>query len=501
MVFSSWQFIVLFLPTVLAIYFLLNWLGWRTAAKAWLVAASLFFYGYWDVRYLPLIIGSICINYAIGTGLSQSSAVPPQHPTGDGLASRRQWVLVIGICANLALLGYFKYSDFFISNTNALFQTNFSLQNIVLPLAISFFTFTQIGYLVDSHKGTTQGYDLLNYALFVTYFPHLIAGPIVQHGQVMPQFNDRTTWSPKAHNILVGLTVFGFGLFKKAGIADTLAIWSNRGFDASHTLNFYEAWVTSLSFTLQLYFDFSGYCDMAVGASLMFNIRLPDNFYSPYRATNIQEFWRRWHITLSSFLRDYVYIPLGGSRGSSVRTFLNLFATFVLGGFWHGATWMFVIWGALHGAATVAHRLWRTLGVPMPKAVAWLTTFMFVNVAWVFFRANSWDSAMRVLKGMTDLQTALPTVAGTDHIPDLAWAGYLADDLLQFLPVQLVGQLPALAAVALGLVLVLVPRKNTVDILEGRVSPSVYYVGAILGVIGLHFTLVQTSSVFLYFNF
>jgi len=270
MLFSSWQFIILFLPIVACIYFLLNRQQWVSAGKAWLVIASLFFYSYWDVRYLPLILASIVVNYAIGTGLSLSHQALGESPKPAWHQSHRETVLLIGIAANLLLLGYFKYTDFFILNTNVVFGTGFSLQGIVLPLAISFFTFTQIVYLVDSYRGTTSQYNLLNYSLFVTYFPHLIAGPIVQHNQIMPQFNDKANIAPNAHNILFGLGLFGMGLFKKAVLADTLAIGADRGFEATHALNFYEAWTASLSYTLQLYFDFSGYCDMAIGASLLF---------------------------------------------------------------------------------------------------------------------------------------------------------------------------------------------------------------------------------------
>lgn len=499
MIFSSWQFIVLFLPISVLVYFWLNGRRWILAGKAWLVLASLFFYGFWDVRYLPLILISIAVNYAIGTGLSQSfprggqSAGPAIH------LSNRRLVLIIGIALNLLLLGYFKYTDFLIVNMNAVFGAGLELRHIVLPLAISFFTFTQIVYLVDSYRGETSAYDLLNYALFVTFFPHLIAGPIVQHSQIMPQFDSVWKLRPRSRNILRGLTVFGFGLFKKAAIADTFAIWANAGFDSGQALNFYEAWVTSLSYTFQLYFDFSGYCDMAVGASLLFNIRLPDNFNSPYKATSIQDFWRRWHITLSSFLRNYVYIPLGGNRGSEVRTYINLFVTFILGGLWHGATWMFVIWGALHGLALMVHRGWQKLGRPLPWPAAWLLTFLFVNFAWIFFRAETLGDAMRVLSGMADLKSALPIAIAAAPTSDLAWAGYLADALVGVVPAHLVGQLPILLLI--GAAVIVLRQRNTIHLVEGRISAAHLIAGAVLFSVGLHFTLVQTSSAFLYFNF
>ena len=337
MIFSSWQFILLFLPISFFVYFWLNHRRLITAGKVWLVAASLFFYGYWDVQYLPLILGSIFLNFAIGTGLAQSHPQSPHEIKKPNHRINRKVVLITGIAVNLILLGYFKYTDFLLSNINSVLSANYTLPHILLPLAISFFTFTQIVYLVDSYRGETADYDLLNYSLFVTFFPHLIAGPIVHHRQIMPQFASRWTLTRRYPNIQKGLYIFAIGLFKKVVIADSFAVWATAGFDGSHTLGFFEAWATSLSYTFQLYFDFSGYCDMAIGASLLFNIWLPINFNSPYKALSIQDFWRRWHITLSSFLRDYLYIPLGGSRSGDFRTYFNLFATFVLGGLWHGA--------------------------------------------------------------------------------------------------------------------------------------------------------------------
>lgn len=251
-------------------------------------------------------------------------------------------MLILGIMANIALLGYFKYSDFFIENINDVFKTNMALLNLTLPLAISFFTFQQIAYLVDSYKGKTQEYDVVNYAVFVTFFPQLIAGPIVHHKEMMPQFAYASNNRINAENISRGLFIFAIGLFKKVVIADTFAIYANEGFDVAKVLSFYEAWATSLSYTFQLYFDFSGYTDMAIGLALLFNIVLPFNFNSPYKALNIQDFWRRWHMTLSRFLRDYIYIPLGGNRKGTVLTYRNLMATFVIGGLWHGAAWTFV---------------------------------------------------------------------------------------------------------------------------------------------------------------
>ena len=309
-------------------------------------------------------------------------------------------LLGVGIFFNLALLGYFKYSDFFIMNFNTMTGSDIGLLYLALPLAISFYTFQQIAYLVDSYRGETKEYDFLTYALFVTFFPQLIAGPIVHHSEMMPQFTKKENKIFNHFNIALGLFIFSMGLFKKVVIADTFAMWATKGFDVAPTLNMIEAWITSLSYTFQLYFDFSGYTDMAIGAALLFNIKLPNNFFSPYKATNIQDFWRRWHITLSRFLKDYIYIPLGGNRKGEIRTYTNLFTTFVLGGIWHGAGWTFVLWGILHGLALVLHRVWQKLGFKMYSVFAWFITFNFINIAWVFFRATNFESAIKVLKGM-----------------------------------------------------------------------------------------------------
>jgi D-alanyl-lipoteichoic acid acyltransferase DltB (MBOAT superfamily) len=246
--------------------------------------------------------------------------------------------------------------------------------------------------------------DYLNYTLFVTFFPHLLAGPILHHKEMMPQFDAIKSKVFNYKNSAMGLFLFSIGLFKKVVIADTFSIWANAGFEATQALTLFEAWATSLSYTFQLYFDFSGYTDMALGVALMFNIRLPINFNSPYKALDIQDFWRRWHITLSRFLRDYIYIPLGGNRRGEIRTYSNLFTVFLIGGLWHGASWMFVIWGALHGVAMVIHRFWQRMGMGMHRVIAWFVTFNFINITWVFFRAKDWDQALNVLSGMIGLQ-------------------------------------------------------------------------------------------------
>jgi alginate O-acetyltransferase complex protein AlgI len=394
MLFNSYEFIFLFLPITFFLYFFLLNRRLVVGAKGLLVFASLFFYSWWNITYLPIILSSMLFNYVLGNSLNDNFSK---------VKVSKKLLLGIGIVANLSLLGYFKYADFLISNFNFVFDSSVYLMHLALPLAISFFTFQQIAYLVDSYRAETKEYDFLNYALFVTFFPQLIAGPIVHHKEMMPQFASKWNLVKNYKNIALGLFIFSVGLFKKVIIADKFAIWATAGFDKAETLTLVEGWVTSLSYTFQLYFDFSGYTDMAIGAALLFNIKLPINFNSPYKAKDIQDFWRRWHITLSRFLKDYIYIPLGGNRKGSFRTYSNLMATFILGGLWHGAGWTFIFWGFLHGAALVIHRFWKSLGFTMNSILAWFITFNFVNIAWVFFRAKEWDDAIKVLKAMVGM--------------------------------------------------------------------------------------------------
>lgn len=395
MLFNSFTFMLAFLPLSLLGYFSLNRTLGDQAGKLWLVAASLLFYSWWNPVYLPLILGSMLFNFYVGGRLGRMRA---------SASDNRRMVLIGGVALNLGLLGYFKYADFFIDNLNWILQGDLPLLHLILPLAISFFTFQQIAYLVDSYRGETREYSFFNYALFVTYFPQLIAGPIVHHSEMMPQFADASRRALDTENIARGVFLFSLGLFKKVVVADTLAIWATNAYDVAASVTFVESWVASLAYTLQLYFDFSGYTDMAMGAALMFNIKLPVNFAAPYKALDLQDFWRRWHVTLGRFLRDYVYIPLGGNRNGEARTWGNLFLTFLLGGLWHGAGWTFVMWGALHGAGLVVHRWWNRAGLRLPNWLAWCTTFLFVHITWVFFRATSFSDAVKILRGMLGLE-------------------------------------------------------------------------------------------------
>lgn len=497
MLFNSYEFILAFLPVTFFVYFWLNGAKLVIAGKAWLVLCSLFFYSWWNVAYLPLILTSMLVNYAIGTSLgkgesSGKTALASMAGTSvaGGRVVSRKAVLTAGVVFNLGLLGYFKYADFFVANLNTL-GADFALPNVVLPLAISFFTFQQIAYLVDSYREETREYDFLNYALFVTFFPQLIAGPIVHHKEMMPQFASKWNLVKRYRNIALGLFIFSMGLFKKVVIADTFAQWATPGFDVAPTLNFFEAWATSLSYTFQLYFDFSGYTDMAIGAALLFNIKLPINFNSPYKATDIQDFWRRWHITLSRFLRDYLYIPLGGNRKGPGRTYINLFATFLLGGLWHGASWMFVIWGALHGTALIIHRLWRNLGITIPKALAWLITFNFINLTWIFFRAEEINDALKVIRGMTGLSgVVFPKKMESWEVPffevTLTTGGWLS---------SIQGSYSTIAMLALTL-LACITLENTART-ENNIKTLLFSIALFV----VAFTYIGGKSEFLYFNF
>ncbi len=400
MLFNSLEFLFLFLPITFIVYFLLNKHKLTEIAKGWLVLMSLYFYAFWKLDYLPIILTSMIFNYSIGSTLVQKIK----------LNINRKAILLFGIVGNILLLGYFKYFDFLIDNINHLFHQDFNFMNIMLPLGISFFTFQQISFLVDSYKYETKEYDFLTYALFVTFFPQLIAGPIVHHKEMMPQFANLRNRIINHKNISIGLFLLAIGLFKKIMIADTFSEFAKPMFDTITTLTCFEAWCTSISYTLQIYFDFSGYCDMAMGIGYLFNIVLPQNFNSPYKADSIQDFWRRWHMTLSRFLRDYIYIPLGGNRKGSGITYRNLFLTFLIGGIWHGANWTFVVWGALHGLALCIHRLWKTLNIKIPHVMAVFFTFFFVNITWIYFRATSIEKANYIIKSMFGLNGFEPIV-------------------------------------------------------------------------------------------
>lgn len=428
MLFNSFIYLFIFLPIVLAGFYILASTGWRREVNLWLIGASLVFYGYWKMEYVLIILASILVNYSVSRLMIWSSG-----------RRRRKIFLILGICFNVALLGYFKYIDFLIINVSLLLDIkNPGLLDVALPLGISFFTFQQIAFLVDRYHNRMSASNVIDYSLFVCFFPQLIAGPIVHHGEMMPQFASEKNKTVDWDNVYKGLFFIAIGLFKKMAVADTFAVPANVGFGDPSGLGFLTAWVTSLSYTFQLYFDFSAYTDMALGSARLFNIRLPLNFNSPYKALDIQDFWRRWHMTLSRFLRDYIYIPLGGNRKGRFRICFNLFVTFLIGGIWHGAGWTFFFWGALHGVAMIVHRFWRHLGLRAPGWLAWLLTFFFVNAAWVYFRAPTLGDAHSILSKMAGLDAARSVAEDWSHlisgglgeIPGLFWLGILVTFML-----------------------------------------------------------------------
>lgn len=407
MLFNCVQFLFLFLPILLVVFFRLGRYSHRLGAT-WLVAGSLFFYGWWNPAYLGLLLSSIIFNYCVGYALASAK---------NNRSSRRRFLLILGIGGDLVLLGYYKYANFFLQSVNAGLGTTYGFSDIVLPLGISFFTFTQIAFLVDAARGEAKELDFIHYCLFVTYYPHLIAGPVLHHKDMMPQFKRAAIYHPNSQYLNIGLTVFALGLFKKVVIADNIVPYATPVFAAAEqgdVLTFFVAWGGALAYSMQLYFDFSGYSDMAIGLSYMIGVRLPLNFNSPYKAINIADFWRRWHMTLSQFLRDYLYIPLGGNRKGTIRRLINLMITMLLGGLWHGAGWTFVAWGGMHGLLLVMHQLWQWLRLhifghdlrdssTMGRLLGVILTFISVTIGWVFFRAETLSGALMILSGMSGL--------------------------------------------------------------------------------------------------
>lgn len=408
MLFNSFEFIFVFLPVVLLAYFSLNRLNLHQWAKGVLVLASLYFYAFFNTSYLPIIVSSILVNYGVAVGMRKWDGVTKKVLFG------------IGLLFNLGMLGYFKYTDFMIENVNALFNTSYTLKNILLPLGISFFTFQQLAFVVDTYKNKGRLPKFLDYCNFVTFFPQLIAGPIVLPEEMLPQFEDKANRNPRAKNLFDGIFIFSVGLAKKVIIADSIAVFANAGYnlDLPH-YTMAEAWLISLSYTFQLYFDFSGYCDMAIGIGKMFNINLPLNFNAPYRATNFQDFWRRWHITLNRFLTQYVYIPLGGSRRKEVRVYFNIGIVFLISGIWHGAGWTFVVWGVCHGIGVMIHRIWKKKGYSMPSWLGMFITFFFINILWVLFRADNMHEAWVIISSMFDNHQLYLSPAYTSHLPSI----------------------------------------------------------------------------------
>ena len=487
MLFNSYIFILLFLPVALFLYFGLNHIGKETEAKISLVIMSLWFYGYFHVSYLLLLVGSILFNFVCSRMLLRS---------GRGINHRRL-LLGIGITANIGVIFYFKYYNFFLENVNGLFRTDIPLKEILMPLGISFFTFQQISYLVDSYREETGEYTFVDYALFVTFFPQLIAGPIVLHQEMIPQFNDKARKKLGSEKFARGLWLFSVGLFKKVMIADILGKGADWGFANPEILTGADALVVSLLYTLQIYFDFSGYCDMASGIASMFQMEMPVNFNSPYKATSILDFWQRWHMSLTRFLRKYIYFPLGGSRKGTARTMLNVMIVFGVSGIWHGASWTFILWGLIHGAAQVLNRLFKNAWERIPGILRWLATFFFVNFTWILFRAESLTDAgmifsrifnfgeMRLSSELLEQFAVLEFTYIVEHIAVLN--GFVANHPAIYLLIFLTG------AMLLALIPQNCQQKKFVPGVKNALGSIVMLVWSVVSLSGL--------ATFLYFNF
>ena len=462
MLFFSLKYICLFLPTALILFYLVNRLNNKKYGTLALLIASLVFYGIWSTSFLLLLVGSALLNYLIAKSIVSHK--------------KRDLLLLLGLISNIAPLFYYKYYNFFLMEFSIFFGTTYTAAKTVLPLAISFFTFQQIAFLVDSYQRKVSDVGFLEYLLFICFFPQLIAGPIVHYSEMIHQFNN-----PKKSNLISnfvkGAPIFVNGFIKKIGIADELSpiVASLHNLDGQ--ISFIDAWIGSLAYTFQLYFDFSGYCDMAIGSALLFGIVIPENFKSPYRSTSIQEFWRRWHITLGRWLRDYIYIPLGGNKVKNWAISTNLMITFLIGGIWHGAGWTFILWGFLHGLALCIHRQFKTYKIKVPILLSWLLTFLFVHISWVFFRSATLEQSWRILEGIFSIREAFSynsnTLNSTENISIIA-----ASALIAFFGVH--------------------SSQLSIKIKSSWVGPAL--AGALLA-IGMIFVTRGSPSEFLYFNF
>ncbi|MFI3169830.1 MAG: MBOAT family O-acyltransferase [Faecalibacterium sp.] len=487
MLFNSYLFVFAFLPLALVGYFGLNRLKKEAWAECFLIGMSLWFYAYFNISYLPIIIGSVLLNYGCSKLFTRL-----QSPRA------KQAIFALGLIANIGTLFYYKYMGFFTHIINDVFKTGFFEVSLLLPLGISFFTFQQVSYLIDSYRGKVPAYRFREYALFVTFFPQLIAGPIVLHSETVPQFADHTKKQFQWDNFAVGMMEFTRGMAKKVLIADYFSDTVTWGFEsiAIDTLGGPRALLVMLCYTLQIYFDFSGYCDMATGIGKMFNIDIPMNFNSPYKACSVTDFWKRWHITLTRFLRTYVYFPLGGNRKGTARTYLNLFLVFFISGLWHGANYTFLAWGMMHGIFMVLERIYTAKGGKINPIIGWCYTFLFVNVAWVFFRAESVSQAVAFMgqivspAGYLALFATLQAVLPSGIVALAMSLGSMGTVELSTLTLYMAG-LATLCAMFL---------KNTNEKIE-QFRPT--FCNALLSGVLLYVSIICFSGVsaFLYFNF
>ncbi|PLY13699.1 MAG: membrane-bound O-acyltransferase family protein [Sulfurimonas sp.] len=460
MLFNSYEFIFLFLPILFFGYFFLTSKRLIIASKVWLVLGSLFFYSWWNPIYLPLILGSMTFNYLVGKSLGHKVTKP---------------MLILGIVGNVALLGYFKYADFFIENYNWVLGADANLLHLALPLAISYFTFQQIAFLVDSYRGETKEYNFLNYSMFITFFPQLLMGPIMHHKEIIPQFQERWKLVIRWENVSLGLFIFAIGLAKKTLLGDPLTDYAQNAFDHAQDLSMIEAWYAAVSYVLSYYFDLSGYADMAIGIGKMFNINIPLNFNSPYKARNFAEYWQRWHMTLSRFLSDYVYKSLGGNKRVAWVMYLNIMITFFVSGFWHVAGWTFVVWGLLNGIFVVMAHMMRKAKFEMNFYIAWGLMFLGVIITRVLFVSDNFSDAWYVTYTMFDISNLRFT-----HMP-------YADKWFQT-PYIIVGLILALFF------------KNSIEISKDFKPNSIYLSYTVILLTASLFTFSKAKE-FLYFQF
>jgi len=503
MLFNSYIFIFVFLPITYFGFWGFNRFHYTKLAIAWLIVASLAFYGYWNFLpleghpatpgYFLLIIISLVFNHQIGEAISSSALK----------SKKARSLLILGIVVNIGLIAYYKYINFFLTSLNDVFSTSFPKLDIILPLGISFYSFTQIAYLVDVYKGETEGekYDLPTYGLFIIFFPHLIAGPIVRYNELIPQFRVLKTFVFSHKKLALGLATFSIGLIKKVLIADNISPWVSTIFNHTGDVTFIEAWVGALTYTFQLYFDFSGYSDMAIGLSLMFNIDLPINFDSPYKSLSISDFWRRWHITLSNLLRDYLYIPLGGSRRGEARRYVNLIVTMFLGGLWHGAGWTFVIWGGLHGLFLAINHGWRKLNIKLPKFVAWLITFLAVVLTWVLFRAKDLQQGMGLITSMFGFNGIVLPGQLSGKLSFLTAIGIDLKGWSEFTYLPSIGESKVLVFFVLAALLIITTRfPNSQEIVQ-KLKPTWWYALSLGLLTSCALLSLNRVSEFLYFQF
>lgn len=490
MLFNSYIFIFIFLPLTLVGWYLLNKLEKYKGAQAFLVAMSLWFYAYFNVSYLAIILASCLINYGFSFVLTKKDS-----------AGFRKGMLVLGCAVNLGILGYFKYYDFLLENLNTLLSANFTLKHILLPLGISFFTFQQLSFVIDRCRGNAPHYSLLDYLNFVTFFPQLIAGPIVLHSELVPQFQDMSKRKFDAGSFAQGIAFFVLGMGKKILLADTLAKAVNFGFADIAGLDSVSALLVALGYTFELYFDFSGYCDMAVGLGKMFRIEIPDNFNAPYKSASVKEFWRRWHMTLGRFFTTYVYIPLGGSRKGKARTVINTMIVFLLSGLWHGANWTFVFWGFLHGVGVSVNSLFMGKNGHRDKGkLFWqMITFVYICLAFVFFRSDTMADGFLFMKRLFSFEYngSVFAVAEAMSVSEI----YIVTKVLSMKAPQLLAIVNLLLLLFVMTVSVFaLCRKRTREMVEQSqwsngftLAMSVLFVWSVLSLSGV--------STFLYFNF